>query len=451
MLNTKYITQQILGAEGIDWTQAQSDYKTVVEEAAAQLSERQKNAEEPLGWMSLPSNVSLLKQIESVAHVEEGRFSDLIVLGIGGSSLGALTLLSALQHPYHGLKKKRHGIRVHFIDNVDGDIIHGLLEVLDPRHTLVNVISKSGTTTETMAAYLVCKQWLQTSLGSNYCKHIVATTDPHKGVLRPLAEKSGYATLPVPANVGGRFSVFSPVGLFPALLGGLDIRGLLAGAAKAQSGFLKPIEHNVHLQSALLLYLFARRGKSMVVFMPYSSRLRFLADWFVQLWAESLGKAVDRKGTVVHTGTTPIKALGATDQHSQVQLYREGPNDKLTYFIRVERSQKSLVIPNAEPDQSDMNYLAGKSFSELMNAEQMATAYALAEAGRPSLTWTMPKLDSHELGYLMQSLMLQTAVVGELLDINAFDQPGVELGKVLTYGLMGRPGYEHEVESLRDQ
>lgn len=442
MLNLHYIQKASIGAdEGLEWDKELGAYASQLEEAARALVARKDVESEYLGWMDLPYDTATLAEVRKLAAGFEN-FTDLIVLGIGGSSLGGITILSALQHPYHNLKQDRDGLRVHFVDNVDGDVISGLLEVLDPKTTAVNVISKSGTTTETMSAYLACKVWLEAALGADYAGHIIATTDPKKGVLRPLAEKVGYPTLSVPPSVGGRFSVFTAVGLLPAVLGKIDIDGLLRGAAKAQNEFLEPAAKNLHLQAALALHLYGLRGKNMVVFMPYSSRLRFLADWFAQLWAESLGKAVDKNGSEVHSGTTPVKTLGTTDQHSQVQLYREGPNDKLFIFVKVSSTDKNTPIPNAEPDQPDMNYLEGKTFGQLMNAELAATANALADAHKPSFMWTLEKVDGENLGYLMQSLMLQTAVVGELLNINAFDQPGVELGKVLTYALMGRPGYE---------
>ncbi len=443
MLNLDYIKQEAVGQDhGLAWDQELAAYTPRLEAAVQALLTRKDDASQYLGWLDLPFDTALLESAQKVAAQYATGYTDLIVLGIGGSSLGGITVLTALQHPYHNLKKDRNGLRVHFVDNVDGDVITGLLEVLDPKTTLVNVISKSGTTTETMSAYLMCKVWLQAALGDAFGKQIIATTDPAKGILRPLSEKVGYTILSVPPSVGGRFSVFSPVGTLPALLGGVDVAGLLEGAAKAQNEFTLPAAQNLHLQSALALHLSGLRGKNMVVFMPYSTRLRFLSDWFAQLWAESLGKAVDKSGAEVHTGTTPIKAVGTTDQHSQVQLYREGPYDKLTVFIKVLHTDHNTAIPNAEPDQPDMNYLEGKTFGQLMNAELAATANALREARKPSMTWTLERISGPELGYLMQSLMLQTAVVGELLGIDAFDQPGVELGKVLTYALMGRPGYE---------
>lgn len=452
MFEPRNLTATALGPEGLDWPAETAAWTQRLQAARdAILERRRSDPAAPLGWLDLPNDQALLARVEALAAGLRGRFDELVVLGIGGSSLGTLTVLTALQHPARQLQGARGaGLRVHLVDNVDGDFLAGLLEALDPERTLVNVISKSGTTTETMSAYLLCKAWLRDRVGDAYPGHIVATTDPEKGVLRPLAAREGYATLPVPPDVGGRFSVLSPVGTLPAILGGVDARGLMAGARRANERFARPAAENPALLYALANVLFAERDKNMTVLMPYSTRLRFLADWFAQLWAESLGKRLDRQGREVHAGTTPIKAVGTTDQHSQVQLYAEGPNDKLFAFVRIEQPDRRVEIPNAEPDEPDMSYLAGKSFHELLNAEQAATAQALRAAGRPNLTWILERLDAENLGDLMQTLMLATAVTGELWDIDAFDQPGVELGKQYTYALMGRPGFDDLARELRE-
>ncbi|WP_027480667.1 hypothetical protein [Deinococcus pimensis] len=449
MLDLRNITTERLGDAGLDHDALLEERAARLEAARDAVLARWRAGGDPyLGWMDLPRG-DVLADVEALAGRLRGRYDDLVVLGIGGSSLGGLTVVTALQHPYHNLMADRPGMRVHFVDNVDGDVITGLLEVLDPRRTVVNVISKSGTTTETMAAYLSCKAWLRAHVGDAYREQIVATTDPEKGVLRPLAEREGYATLPVPPSVGGRFSVLSAVGLLPAALGGVDAGELLRGARDAQAHFELPARQNEILQGALVQDEFGRRGRNITVFMPYSTRLRFLSDWFAQLWAESLGKNRQRSGGSERVGTTPVKAVGTTDQHSQVQLYREGPQDKILTFVKVDRADRGALIPNAEPDEPEMNYLGEKPYQALMNAELAATAHALVQAGQPNVTITIPEISAYHLGYVLQFLMLQTAVMGELLDINAFDQPGVELGKVLTYALMGRGGFDEQREELR--
>jgi Glucose-6-phosphate isomerase len=257
-----------------------------------------------LGWIDLPAQqTELLHDIETFATDAQERFDDLVVLGIGGSALGALAVHQALGR---AAPARGDGLNLHVIDNVDSDVLHDVLGALDPRRTLVNVISKSGTTAETMAAFLVFERWLRDALGSDANQHIVATTDPVAGILRPYAERAGLTTFSVPANVGGRFSVFTPVGLLPLALAGHDVRALLGGAASILDDVRDAGASSVTLRLAAADVLTAARGATIHVMMPYASRLRRMADWYVQLWAESLGKRVDRDGNVVHAGTTPL-------------------------------------------------------------------------------------------------------------------------------------------------
>ncbi|HEX7004505.1 MAG TPA: glucose-6-phosphate isomerase [Trueperaceae bacterium] len=423
-----------------------------LEGAVSDIFSRRDDPAEMLGWIGLPQAGAWVDEIESYAReVRQSDLTDLVVLGIGGSSLGALTVASALQHPYRALQARGDGLRLHFVDNVDPDAISGLMEVLDPSRTLVNVISKSGSTAETMAAYLAFKKWLEDDLGDGFSDRVVATTDPESGILRPLADRRGYRTFTVPPSVGGRFSVLSAVGLLPIALAGIDVRALLGGAARANDTVRRPIEENPIRQAALVQYLCYRRGKPISVLMPYSSRLRNLGGWFVQLWAESLGKAESLTGSLVHEGSTPLAAVGATDQHSQVQLFNEGPNNKLIAFVRVAEFDHRLNIPDSEPELEQLAYLAGESFNRLINAEQAATGHALAQHLRPNYTLLLERLDAASLGELLQFLMWQTALMGELTGINTYDQPGVELGKVYTYALMGRDGYDEVRAELEEQ
>ena len=406
-----------------------------------------------LGWIDLASDQDeVLDAIDAFVAEAAPRFDDLVVLGIGGSSLGSIAVLSALQHPARALQGAAgDGLRVHVVDNVDADVVAGLLETLDPGRTLVNVISKSGTTAETMAGYLAFEAWLRDGVGEDrFREHVVATTDPEQGILRPLAERDGMRTFSVPPSVGGRFSVLSPVGLLPLALGGVDVRALLQGAADANEAAARPFDQSVPKRAAFAQLATARRGATISVLMPYSTRLRRLSDWFVQLWAESLGKAVDRRGARVHAGTTPLPASGTTDQHSQVQLFNEGPFDKVVAFVRLGEPDRDLRIPAPREGLEALSYLGGRGFHELMNAEQAATGHALAAHRRPNYTLRLPRLDARHLGELLQTLMWQTALVGERLGIDAYDQPGVELGKVYTYALMGREGYEATRRELED-
>ena len=450
-IDTKNITSERLGdTHGLDLEREFGAWGETLDNFVEDLLGKKDDPDEMLGWIDLPNGNDEVERILEYAQTIDSKYTDLAVLGIGGSSLGGITVINALQHPYRNLQENGDGLRVHFVDNVDPDAVHGLLEVLNPETTLVNVISKSGTTAETMAAYLAFKAWLKDGVGESYKDQIIATTDPETGILRPLAEREGYTTFVVPPSVGGRFSVLSAVGLLPIALAGLDVRGLLAGAAEANDLISKPIQDNPIKQAAIIQYLAYRRGKPISVLMPYSSRLRYLSDWFVQLWAESLGKSEDRNGSLVHEGSTPLGALGATDQHSKVQLFNEGPNNKLFAFIRVENFDETQTIPDAEPELEELGYLANKTFNELINAEQAATAHAILDHGRPNYTLSLERLDAHHLGLLLQFLEWQTALLGELTFINTYNQPGVELGKKYTYALMGREGFDEVRDELKE-
>lgn len=379
------------------------------------------------------------------ASVREGerlaRMADtLVVDGIGGSALGALALQSAL----------RPRRRLVILDNVDPEGVHARLAGLDAKRTAACVITKSGSTAETMANLLVLLDFMERRLGPAHVRRWCAVTDPKKGDLLSLAQRLGLRTLEVPPNVGGRFSVLTAVGLLPAAFLGLDVSALLAGArAMRRHCWGAPPEKNVGVIGAVLLHLMAtRRGRNIQVFMPYADALLHLADWYRQLWAESLGKRRNRRGRVVETGQTPVTALGATDQHSQVQLYVEGPHDKVVTFLELERFRKDVRIPRRHADLPSLGYLGGRTLGELLRAEKWGTELALSAAGRPNFSYLVPELSEHVLGQLVYLFEFQTALSGELYGIDAFDQPGVEAGKLAAYALMGRPGYEAEARRL---
>lgn len=365
----------------------------------------------------------------------------LVVDGIGGSALGALALETAL----------RPRRRLVVLDNVDPEGVAAKLATLDPERTAVNVITKSGSTAETMANLLVVLGWMEKRLGPRHARRWSATTDPRRGDLRRFAERLGIPILPVPVNVGGRFSVLTPVGLVPAAFLGIDLEALMQGARDMRAQcWSQPAEKSIGVVGAALLHALAtRRGRSIQVLMPYADALLHLADWYRQLWAESLGKRVDRAGRVVETGQTPVVSMGATDQHSQVQLYMEGPHDKVVSFLAVERFRRDVRIPKRHRDLASLGYLGGRTLGELITAERRGTEIALTAAGRPNFTWRLPEVSAHVLGQLIYLFEFQTALAGELYGIDAFDQPGVEAGKVATFALMGRPGHEAEAKRLR--
>ena len=393
--------------------------------------------------------------VKEYAAMTEGMFENILVLGIGGSALGGMAVCEALLKPYWNLltPEQRNKLpRIFFLDNIDPDQINGLFDVLDLKKTLVNVITKSGSTAETMSQFMIVKDRLEQELGDNYRRHIVATTDRNSGILRQISNEEGYKTFVVPDDVGGRFSVFSAVGLLPFAMVGIDIDALMQGIKDMDLALKNTdIRHNIAAQNALIHYLMdTRKGKNLSVMMPYSTRLKYVSDWFVQLWAESLGKEKDLDGNKVNIGPTPIKALGATDQHSQIQLYNEGPNNKIINFIRVKEFDTTVEIPKIF-EFTGIGYLGGKTINELINAEADSTKVALVDYQRPNVTITLDRVDPYHIGQLLYLFEVQTAIAGELYNINTFNQPGVEQAKNYTYALMGRAGYEESAAMLNEK
>jgi glucose-6-phosphate isomerase len=297
-----------------------------------------------------------------------------------------------------------------------------------------------------MAQFLIVREQLQHAFedGDAYRGHLIFTTDPKKGVLREIANQEQIAVLPVPPDVGGRYSVLSAVGLLPAALVGIDITALLDGAAEMEERCrTDKLEDNPAALYGCLQYLaHTEHAAPIHVMMAYTDRLYLVADWFRQLWAESLGKRHARDGSDVFRGPTPVKALGATDQHSQVQLYMEGPFDKTLTFLSTQEFASDVEIPRIYENIDALAYLGGHSLAELLTAELRATRHALATNGRMNMTIELPAITAHTMGQLLMMLQIATVYAGALYDVDPFDQPGVELGKELTYGLMGRPGYK---------
>ena len=395
-----------------------------------------------LGFLDLPGDAELLAQSTRFADERRGRYTDVVVLGIGGSALGPIALRTALRPAgWNALPDgSRDGWpRLHVLDNVDPRTIAALLDALDLRKTLFIVTSKSGGTAETMAQFLIVRDRLARVHGGDVTGHIVFVTDPEKGALRAIPRADGIPALDVPANVGGRFSVLTPVGILPAALIGIDVAQMLAGAAHLAGRCDTPtLADNPAGAFAMLQWLAdTKHGHHVHVLMPYSDALRDMAAWFVQLWAESLGKHRP-DGTAV--GPTPLPALGATDQHAQVQLFMEGPADKTFTFLAVEQGDGDVTIPKAYANIPELAYLGGHTLGELLDVERRATAGALAHRGRPNATLTLERVDAWHVGALMMLLEIATIYAGDLYGVNPLDQPGVELGKQFTFAMLGRPG-----------
>ena len=404
-----------------------------------------------IGFWRLPQQPDLEPSVRQVAEQLPAGLTDVLVLGIGGSSLGARALYQALCGPIEVSGLRDDGKpRLHLPDNSDPFVLKHLLEVLQPERTCVLVISKSGGTVETAAQMLIVQQWLEKALGEECArKQLVAITDPKEGSLRALATGRQWHVLTVPPNVGGRFSVLSAVGLLPALLCGVDIHALLAGAAAMAARCLNDdlMKNPAGLLATVHVLQHRLRGRSLNVMMPYSDQLRPFAAWYVQLWAESLGKRHNLAGEIVEQGPTPLPAVGATDQHAQMQLFMEGPRDKLITFIRVKKSATDITIPAVEGASA---YLGGHTLAELLDAELRGTIQALASDGRPSVLVELPEVNAHHLGALFYLYEAATAYAGDLYGVDTFNQPGVELGKKLAFGLLGRSGYEATGKEVRD-
>jgi len=432
-----------IGEEGL----TEAEWSALRQETSA-IAERLAGALDSTPYRRLPEDerLSQVDAVEALAAEWAGRFDDVVVLGIGGSALGTIALRTALLPPYwNRLTPEQRGDRPRLwvMDNVDPDEFAAMLEAVNPERTLFNVISKSGGTVETIAQFLVAHERLVSRLGPDaLTDHLVITTDASEGLLRPVVEALGVRSFAVPGGVGGRFSVLSPVGLVPAAMVGIDVRGLLAGARTMDEACRSAdFEANPAARGAAVQIGLYRKGKPISVMMPYAAALRDVADWFRQLWAESLGKHREGTGTTECVGPTPVKALGATDQHSQVQLYREGPADKVFTILSVEEFARKVPLPAGPESLEGFDYLAGRTMADLLKREEQATVWALAEAsGRPTVRLGLEAVTPRSVGGLLQMLMVQTSIAGEMLGIDTYNQPGVEAGKEAARALMGKTG-----------
>lgn len=407
------------------------------------LNKERQGGETP--YRDLPYNSQITQQVKELAKELRGRCENLVVFGIGGSALGNIALQTALNPYMHNIdENQRTGPRLFVFDNVDPPQFVSFLDWLGDGldKTIFNVISKKGETAETISQFMIIRKLLVDKSGPQ-CLHdqVVATTAPKEGILRKIVDDLNLRRLEVPDGVGGRFSVLSAVGLFSAAMCGIDIDSLLEGACDMDTRVkYEDFYKNPAAINAAINCHFYNNGKKISVMMPYCFALKDLADWYRQLWAESLGKAKDLKGSKVYIGPTPVKALGTTDQHSQVQLYREGPNDKLYTFLQVNNFDEDLKIGPAPECAPELGFLADKNLSTLLNNEKKATEYALLESKRPCLTVSFGEVSAYTVGQFIYLFEVTTSFAGALFGINPYDQPAVELGKEATFALMGKPG-----------
>lgn len=438
-LNVANVMEELIGDRGLAEREIE-DLKEQLQKAHQELLQR-RWAE--LAFLDLPEqDVGPITTIAENIRLNAEAF---LVLGIGGSALGPRAILEALS-PFHNLYKTP---KIFIYDNVDPITLNSIIGLVDLKKTFVNVITKSGSTAETVASFMILWDEMHRALGEQAKGHFVATTDPAKGNLRQIAERFGLKGLEIHPGVVGRYSVLSPVGLLLAEVAGISAKELLKGAKEIRDILLQEPEpwKNPALFMAGALYLLGTKyGRSIHVMVPYADGLKSFSEWFCQLWAESLGK--------LGLGFTPYPSVGTTDQHSQLQLWMEGPEDKVVIFIRVEDYGVDFKIPIVFEDMEGLNYLSGHLLSELIKAEQESTELALAKAGKPNLTVKIPRIDAHHLGQLFMFFEIVTALMGFVLGINPFNQPGVEEGKNFTYGMMGKKGYDEkrqEVEAAREK
>jgi glucose-6-phosphate isomerase len=396
-----------------------------------------------LGFGNLPFSDAAVRAVVDFARSRAQR--NLLLVGIGGSALGPAALESALARP-------NSDRRLIVLDNIDPDFVKDYLETIDARETLVNVIAKSGVTAETMATFAIVRRWMADMLGEEEARRrFVVTTDPAKGDLLAIARQEDYPVFEIPPNIGGRFSVLSPVGTLPAALLGFNVDALMHGAREAAVQARKGFEENPALVCAFIQFVLEReRYKKVLVLFPYSQALWKFSFWFKQLWGESLGKKLDRRRREVYYGQTPTAALGVTDQHSQLQLFIEGPNDKSFLFWEVRQFRNSLQIDHPFANFDSMGYLKRKTLAQLFHAEKQATEMALTEARRPNATVIVERINEETMGNLMMFSQYVTAYAGEFYDINAFDQPGVEYGKKLTFAIMQRSGFAEYEDKMSE-
>ena len=412
-----------------------SSFQNKTFEAIAELYASKADPKAMTGWLNLCKDDEMFFKIKSFVEKirMENKYQHVIVLGIGGSSLGAQAIIDALKSPFWNrmsTAKRKGYFTIDFIDNLDPQIIRNLLSRLKLDQTLFLVISKGGMTAETIIPMLIAKEWT----GENFYKQCVFISTEGKGLLYELSQKNSVEFFSIPENVGGRFSAFSPVGLLPAALSGMDMDLIREGISGAYSLCQQQdLRANIAASIALCSYFSYTSGKNIFVLMPYSSCLKRFAEWFVQLWAESLGKN--------GKGMTPLVSIGATDQHSQLQLFNQGPTDKLICFVKISKHKRDLAIPNYSDEHQGFSAYSKHKVGQILNIELEATRRALTENGKPNFTIVLPELDEYYLSQLMFIFEVATSICGKLLGVNPFDQPGVELSKKYTKEALEGRGY----------
>jgi glucose-6-phosphate isomerase len=400
-----------------------------------------------LGWIDLPSNYDKeeFSRIQKAAEKIKNDSDVLIVIGIGGSYLGARAAIEMLQHSFYNAlpKEKRETPQVLFAgNNISSSYMKDLMDLLDGKDWSINVISKSGTTTEPALAFRIFRKMLEEKYGVEEArKRIYATTDKARGALKTLATEEGYESFIIPDDVGGRYSVLTAVGLLPIAVSGASIEDMMSGAAQAREDFSKSeLQENAAYQYAAVRNVLYNKGKTIEMLINYEPGLQYFAEWWKQLFGESEGK--DQKGIF------PSSANFSTDLHSLGQYVQEGRRDLFETVIKVEESRHELTIEEAENDLDGLNYLAGETVDFVNNKAFEGTMLAHTDGGVPNLIVSIPKMDAFTFGYLVYFFEKACAMSGYLLGVNPFDQPGVEAYKVNMFALLGKPGFEEKKAEL---
>lgn len=396
-----------------------------------------------LGWLDLPSRVDekLIDRIEAVARRWKTEVEAIVVIGIGGSYLGAKCAVEALSSAFHAHAKGEFPHILFAGHNICEDYMGELLDYLSDKEFALVVVSKSGTTTEPAIAFRLLRDLLEKKRGIKSSERIVAVTDAEKGALRNLSEEKGYETFVVPDNVGGRYSVLTPVGLLPIALGGFDIRNLLKGAAGMEKSCAMRDNANPALHYAAVRNALYRSGKKIEILVNYNPRLRYFSEWWKQLYGESEGK--DGKGIF------PASVTFTTDLHSMGQYIQEGERILFETNILVENSAKEIVLKAERNDGDGLNYLAGKRMGWINSMAQLGTMLAHGEGGVPNILFKIERIDEYNLGELFYLFEAACGISGYMLGVNPFDQPGVEAYKRNMFALLGKPGYEKASEEIK--
>ncbi|MBU1718743.1 MAG: glucose-6-phosphate isomerase [Bacteroidetes bacterium] len=424
-------------------------YEYEMSEHIRDLVEKTGKGSEFTGWLGLPSETErdLLKDIRETVKNCTGKSEIFVVVGIGGSYLGARAVIDALNHHFVSLtqkKSRKHPIVVYAGNNISEDYLSDLISVLDKKDYSMAVISKSGTTTEPAIAFRILKQHIEGKYGKEKAaKRILAITDKEKGALKKLADAEGYKTYVIPDDVGGRYSVFTPVGLVPIAAAGFSISRLIRGARKMQE-FLLNEEHlrdNPACLYAATRNVLYRRGKTTEILVTYDPSLQYFAEWWKQLFGESEGKG--------NKGIFPASVGFTADLHSMGQYIQDGERNIFETVIRVAKPKAEIRVPEAENDLDGLNYMSGKRLSEINEMARIGTQIAHVDGRVPNITISIPAIDEESIGALLYFFEFSCAISGYALGVNPFDQPGVEDYKTNMFALLGKPGFEEKTEEIR--